>query len=80
MNEITPEKTIQLIKEIYKRTLSYELDSVRVNEDGTTTHSHSDRFLDEHPERRNSPEFTEVEELEETEAMYKLAKSFQKLW
>lgn len=55
---------IDLCKKIYKNTISYELDGIRVNDDGTTTHIHSDRFLDEHPERKNSPEFTPDEENE----------------
>jgi len=58
---------IEILHEIYKKTFAYELESVRVNEDGTTTHLHSDRFLDEHPERRDSPEFTEEEEKKQAE-------------
>jgi hypothetical protein len=54
--------TAETINEIYKKTFAYELERIRINEDGSTTHLHSDRFLDEHPERRNSPEFTEEEE------------------
>lgn len=54
--------TAETINEIYKKTFAYELERIKINEDGSTTHLHSDRFLDEHPERRNSPEFTEEEE------------------
>lgn len=55
-------RTIELMGEVYKKTLAYELEKVKINDDGSTTHLHSDRFLDEHPERRKSPEFTEEEE------------------
>ena len=55
-------RTIKLMGEVYKKTLAYELEKVKINDDGSTTHLHSDRFLDEHPERRKSPEFTEEEE------------------
>lgn len=55
-------RTIELMGEVYKKTLAYELERVKINDDDSTTHLHSDRFLDEHPERRESPEFTEEEE------------------
>ena len=55
-------RTIELMGEVYKKTLAYELEKVKINDDGSTTHLHSDRFLDEHPERRKSQEFTEEEE------------------
>lgn len=55
----------KLAAEIYKKTFAYEMDRVQVNDDGTTTHLHSDAFLDKHPERRDSPEFTEEEEIEQ---------------
>jgi len=70
------EETIKLAWEIYKKTLSYELDSLKVNDDGTTTHLHSDRFLDEHPERRDSPEFTDNEEKEQAELIATMARAF----
>lgn len=60
--KLTPEEAEKLVYEIYKKTLGYELEKIVINEDGTNTHLHSDRFLDEHPERRDSPEFTEEEE------------------
>ena len=65
--EKVTKSSIELIHKIYKKTLAYKLESIRVNEDGTTTHLHSDKFLDEHPERRNSPEFTEDEEKKQAE-------------
>lgn len=55
-------RTIELMGGVYKKTLAYELEKVKINDDGSTTHLHSDKFLDEHPERRESPEFTEEEE------------------
>jgi hypothetical protein len=60
-------RSIEILHEIYKNTLAYELESISVNEDGITTHLHSDRFLDEHPERMSSPEFTEDEEKKQAE-------------
>ena len=70
------EKIIKLAWEIYKKTLAYELDSLQVNDDETTTHMHSDKFLDEHPERRDSPEFTDEEEKEQAELIATMARTF----
>lgn len=66
------EEVIKLTKDIYKKTLSYELERLVVNDDGTTTHIHSDRFLDEYPLRKNSPEFTKEEEREQENFMMHL--------
>lgn len=41
------EKIIKLACETYKTTLLYEPDSLQVNDDVTTTHMHSAKFLDE---------------------------------
>ena len=60
--------------EIYKKTLGYELDKLKVNDDGTTTHIHSDRFLDEHPERKDNPEFTDEEEIEQIKFIAEIAR------
>lgn len=65
-NKITPD----LIHEIYKKTLGYSLDRIVINDDGTTSHIHSDEFLEKHPERVSSPEFTKEEEIEEVKFMY----------
>lgn len=70
------EETINLVKEVYKKTLSYELDSLRLNPDGTSTLLHSDAFLDEHPDRKNSPEYTEEEELKVYKFIAEMAKRF----
>ena len=66
---------IELATNIYKKTFSYGLDRVKINDDGTTTHIHSDEFLDNHPERRDNPEYTEEEVKEALEWMAKVAKS-----
>lgn len=66
------EKVIEFAKSIYKKTLAYELDSYKINEDGSTTHLHSDKFMDEHPERTNA-EYTEEEELAELEYIASMA-------
>jgi len=55
--------------------LGYSLEKIKINDDGTTTHLHSDEFLDEHPERRDNPEFTKEEELEAAEYLAKLAEA-----
>ena len=70
------EKIIKLAWNIYKKTLGYELDSLQVNDDGTTTRLHSDWFLDEHPERMDSPEFTDEEEKEQAELIALMARAF----
>lgn len=70
------EEVIKLTKDIYKKTLSYELERLVVNDDGTTTHIHSDRFLDEYPLRKGSPEFTKEEEREQANFMMHLVEKF----
>ena len=65
--------TAETINEIYKKTFAYELERIKINEDGSTTHLHSDRFLDEHPERRNFPEFTEEEEKDRGRFVFRLS-------
>lgn len=65
----------ELLKRVYQKTLGYELESIIVNQDGSTTHLHSDKFLDEHPERSDTPEFTDNEEREQVELISTLAKS-----
>lgn len=70
------EETMKLAWEIYKKTLGYELDSLQVNDDGTTTHLHSDRFLDETQERMDSPEFTDEEEKKQAELIATMARAF----
>jgi hypothetical protein len=62
--------------DIYKKTLAYELDRIQINDDGIITHFHSDAFLDEHPERKDSSEFTEEEELEQLKFIAAAAKIF----
>lgn len=65
----------ELLKRVYQKTLGYELESIIVNQDDSTTHLHSDKFLDEHPERSDTPEFTDNEEREQVELISTLAKS-----
>lgn len=65
---------LSIVKNVYKQTFGYELDKLKVNDDGTTTHIHSDRFLDEHPERKDNPEFTNEEELEMAKFIEKIAR------
>lgn len=68
--EITPD----IVHKILEKTLAYSLESVRVNEDGSISHLHSMEFLEKHPERKDSPEFTEEEEREMMDYVSKLAK------
>lgn len=72
----TKEEILKLASDIYKKTLGYELDRLVVNDDGKTTHLHSDRFLDEHPERKGSPEFTKEEEKEQVNSLMHLVEKF----
>ena len=74
MEEKENKITSDLIHEIYKKTFGYSLDRIVINDDGTTAHLHSDQFLEKHPERASSPEFTEEEEIEEAKFMCNLAK------
>ena len=63
-----------IVGNIYKKTIAYDLEKVVINEDGTTSHLHSDSFLDKHRERRESPQFTEEEEIEQANFMVTMAK------
>ena len=76
MNKASNELSLEMIYEIYKKTIGYSLEKVIINDDGTTTHLHSDEFLENHPERVSSPEFTEEEENEKVRFMYEMVKSF----
>ena len=62
------------MENIYKKTIAYDLEKVVINEDDTTSHLHSDSFLDKHPERRETPQFTEEEEIEQANFMVVMAK------
>ena len=68
------QNAIKIATDIYKKTFGYQLDRVKINDDGSTTHIHSDEFLDNHPERRDNPEFTEEEEKEALGFIAKMAK------
>ena len=63
-----------IVGNIYKKTIAYDLEKVVINEDETTTHLHSDSFLDKHPARRETPHFTEEEENEQANFMAAMAK------
>lgn len=71
-------RMVELMNEVYKKTLAYELEKVKINEDGSTIHIHSDKFLDEHPERRESSEFTEEEEKTQAKFIFRFSKAFDK--
>lgn len=43
-----------LLFNIYKDTFAYELDKIRINDDGTLQYIHSDKYLSEHPEETNN--------------------------
>lgn len=68
-NKMTPD----MVHKILEKTFWYSMDSIKVNDDGTTSHLHSPEFLEKHPERRNNPEFTEEEELEQMKYIAYLA-------
>lgn len=70
MEENESKVTLELIHDIYKKTFGYFLDRIVINDDGTTSHIHSDEFLEKHPERVLSPEFTKEEEIEEAKFIY----------
>lgn len=74
-NKIKDSDILELAKDVYKKTLGYQLDKVKINGDGTIMHIHSDEFLDNHPERRDNPEFTEDEEIEALGFIAKMAKA-----
>lgn len=69
---------LEIAKSIYKKTLGYQLAKTVVCKYGVQL-IHSDEFLDEHPERRENPKFTEEEEKESIEFLAKMAKTCGKL-
>lgn len=60
-----------IVREVYKKLLIYDICGVKVNEDGSTTWLHSDRYMDEHPER-TSQECTFDEIFNENTVKYML--------
>lgn len=67
-------ESFNIIHKILEKTFAYSLETVKLNPDGTISHLHSAEFLEKHPERKNSPEFTEEEELEQIKFINELAK------
>lgn len=65
-----------LVKKVIEKTIFYDLESFIPQEDGMVKHFHSDRFLDEHPERKGNPEFTEEEEQQVINRLCLLSKYF----
>ena len=56
-------ETNNIVLKVVKQLLAYSIDSTIIN-DNTVTHFHSDEFLDNHVDRRKTPEYTEKEKLE----------------
>ncbi len=71
---------LKLVHDVYKNTLAYELDKTIFNDDGTITILHSDKFLEEHPERKDSPEYTEEELKENIGFIANVAKKTANEW
>ncbi len=57
-------ETNNIVLKVVKQLLAYSIDSTIINDDNTVTHFHSDEFLDNHVDRRKTPEYTEKEKLE----------------
>ena len=75
-NKIEDSNMLEMVKAIYKKTLGYQLERYEVTGSGVK-HYHSDAFLDEHPERRETPEYTEDEELEALDYIKKRLKEIR---
>jgi len=73
-NMLTEDEVLKMAKALYKKTLGYQLDKVEITENGVK-HYHSDEFLDNHPERRQNPEFTKEEEMEAMNWVAQMAKT-----
>lgn len=58
---LTGEEIVELCRKIYKKTSGYYCDKVIPGKNGKLIIIHSDAFLDEHPERKNNPEYTAEE-------------------
>ena len=63
-------KMMEMMANIYKNTAAYDIEKVVINEDGTTSHLHSDSFLDKQQDRSETPQFTEEEEIEQVNFMF----------
>ena len=74
MDMMEKEMTPDMVHKILEKTLAYSLESIRVNDDGSISHLHSMEFLEKHPERKDSPEFTEEEEIEQLKFINEIAK------
>ena len=61
MEQNEREKALEICREVYKKTLAYDLMGVRINEDGSLAKLHSDRYMDEHPDANR--EFWSKEEI-----------------
>lgn len=42
-------KVLETVLNVYRKTIAYELMSCKVNDDGTCTWYHSDRYMEENP-------------------------------
>ena len=71
------EKTIDEIwRELYKKTLYYGIDGIRINEDGTCTRIRSDAYMEKHPEAER--ETDEIFSEEEIKYMNSIVKQLNK--
>lgn len=55
-----PIQQLETVLKVYRKTLAYELMNCKVNEDGTCTWYHSDRYMEESP---NSKREVNIDEL-----------------
>lgn len=61
---------LDICEDLFKCTLAYRMDYWSIE----GKHMHSHEFLDKHPERKDTPEFTPNEEKEHWEKVGKFAK------
>lgn len=55
-----PVQQLETVLKVYRKTIAYEIMNCKVNDDGTCTWYHSDRYMEENP---NSKREVNIDEL-----------------
>lgn len=55
-----PVQQLETVLEVYRKTIAYELMNCKVNDDGTCTWYHSDRYMEENPNANHEVNIDEL--------------------
>lgn len=55
-----PVQQLETVLKVYRKTIAYELMNCKVNEDGTCTWYHSDRYMEENPNSKREVNMDEL--------------------